>query len=79
MEGCLPVCVPGGYDIVDARDVALGCFQALAYGRVGECYILSGHYAALKDILSMVAVLCGRKPPVVLPMKLPEQRNRCWV
>ncbi len=70
MEGRLPACVPGGYDIVDVRDVALGCFQALEHGRVGGCYIFSGHYATLKDILSFVAILCGHRPPVVLPMKL---------
>lgn len=70
MEGKLPVCVKGGYDLVDVRDVAEGCILAAERGRVGECYILSGEYQEIQEILSTAAILCGKKTPPVLPMAL---------
>lgn len=70
MEGRLPVCVKGGYDLVDVRDVAAGCVAAAERGRTGECYILSGGYHEIQEILGLVAVLCGGKKPLVLPMVL---------
>lgn len=70
MEGHLPACVPGGYDVVDVRDVAEGCILAMEYGRIGECYLLTGSYVEIKELLGQTAALCGKKPPVVLPMWL---------
>lgn len=70
MEGKLPACVKGGYDLVDVRDVAEGCILAAERGRIGECYILSGEYQEIRDILSIAAILCGKKTPPVLPMAL---------
>lgn len=70
MEGHLPACVKGGYDLVDVRDVAEGCILAAERGRVGECYILSGEYQEIQSVLSTAAVLCGRKAPPIIPMPL---------
>lgn len=70
MEGRLPACVKGGYDFVDVRDVAEGCLLAADCGEPGECYILSGAYHEVKELLDMVAPLCGKRCPVVLPMPL---------
>ena len=70
MEGRLPACVKGGYDLVDVRDVAAGCIAAAERGRVGECYILSGEYHEIREILGLAAVLCGKKAPPTLPMPL---------
>lgn len=70
MEGRLPACVKGGYDFVDVRDVAEGCLLAAEYGRSGECYILSGAYHEVKEILDLAGPLCGKRCPPVLPMPL---------
>ena len=70
MNGRLPACVKGGYDLVDVRDVAEGCISAAERGRNGECYILSGEYHEIREILSIAALLCGKKVPPTLPMSL---------
>lgn len=68
IEGRLPACVNGGYDLVDVRDVAAGCLAALERGKKGECYILSNRHYEIKDVLRMVKMLCGGRRLPVLPM-----------
>lgn len=70
MEGRLPVCVKGGYDMVDVRDAAAGCIAAAERGHAGECYILSGGHHEIQEILGIAAVLCGKQKPPTLPMPL---------
>lgn len=70
MEGRLPACVKGGYDLVDVRDVAEGCITAAERGRNGECYILSGGYHEIREVLSIAALLCGRNVPPTIPMPM---------
>ena len=69
-EGKLPFCIKGGYDLVDVRDAARGCILAAERGHPGECYILSGTYQSIEDVLKMTGQLCGKKGPVMLPMAL---------
>lgn len=52
---------PGGYDIVDQRDVVNGIIKAVDKGRKGNCYILSGKYLTIKQLLDKVAELSGQK------------------
>lgn len=67
-RGTLPLAVKGGYDFVDVRDVADGILSCAEKGHSGECYILSGQYATLQDILEYVRkVFCG-KPVLYLPL-----------
>ncbi len=54
LSGKLPFAVRGGYDFVDVRDVAYGIVSAAENGRKGGCYILSGHYATIRDILETI-------------------------
>ncbi len=68
--GRLPACVKGGYDFVDVRDVANGCISAVERGRAGECYLLTGGYHEVRELLGIAAGLLGRRSPVVLPMPL---------
>lgn len=65
--GKLPACVKGGYDFVDVRDVAQGCILAAEHGVPGECYLLTGQYNEIREILGITAEMTGRKKPVVLP------------
>ena len=54
LAGKLPLAVKGGYDFVDVRDVAAGILACAECGLPGHGYILSGHYATIRDILELV-------------------------
>lgn len=64
LAGKLPIAVKGGYDFVDVRDVAAGIVACAEKGVRGKCYILSGHYATIRDILETVAGSTGIKKAV---------------
>jgi dihydroflavonol-4-reductase len=71
LNGILRVCVPGGYDFADVRDVAAGILSAAENGKKGECYILSNRYIPAMELLDMVHELTGkRKIRTVLPLWL---------
>lgn len=54
-NGKLTAAVKGGYDFVDVRDVVQGILGALTKGKNGECYILSGGYHSIKELLDLAA------------------------
>ena len=60
-DGRIPVAIRGGYDFVDSRDVVDGILACEELGRAGECYILSGHYITILDMLNTVRRLRGKK------------------
>ena len=62
-RGRMPAYVDTGLNVVHVDDVAMGHLQAFQRGRVGECYVLGGQDMSLKDILTEVAHLVGRRPP----------------
>ena len=66
----LPACVTGGYDFVDVRDVADGILSCCENGRSGECYILSGSYISVPEIIRTMSEALGAKTPVTLPIWL---------
>ncbi len=51
----------GGYDFVDVRDVAQGIISASQKGRCGECYILSNKFYSIKDILTLLHEITGKR------------------
>ncbi len=61
LKGRLTACVNGGYDFVDVRDVAKGILACCEKGEAGECYILSGQYLAVKDLLYHLHLLTGKR------------------
>ena len=61
IAGKLPMAVRGGYDFVDVRDVAAGIVSCAEQGRRGCGYILSGHYATIRDILISAKETLGLK------------------
>lgn len=70
LSGHLPAAVQGGYDFVDVRDVAECVLSAVEKGNKGECYILSGRYVAIHDLLDILAEASGRKRvKLYLPMR----------
>lgn len=62
LEGKLPMIIPGGHDLVDVRDVALGILSALDKGQTGRNYILSGSYHTIEEVLNLVAKEAKYKP-----------------
>lgn len=61
VRGELPASVPGGYDFVDVRDVAVGIVLAADKGDRGQCYLLTGEYHRATDIIQAVAAHSGRR------------------
>ena len=53
--------VDGGYDFVDVRDVAEGVLSCCEKGKNGECYILSGKYYKVIELLDMLHEITGKK------------------
>lgn len=70
-RGDLPALVSGGYDWVDARDVAAGAIRAANVAKAGSRYILSGRWLSIRDVARMVAQMSeGRTPRIVVPLWL---------
>lgn len=71
LGGRLRAYVVGGYDFVDVRDVAAGTLAAAEMGRSGACYILSGQYCTISDLLKLLRKASGgRAVLMVLPFWL---------
>ncbi len=65
----LTAAVRGGYDFVDVRDVADGILRCCEEGKSGECYILSGAYHTVQELLGLCSEITGNKPiKTILPL-----------
>jgi dihydroflavonol-4-reductase len=67
-RGQVPVAPPGGFNLVDARDAALGHLLAAERGRAGERYILGGENRTFPQFMDGLAKIGGMDPqgvPVV--------------
>ncbi len=62
-RGNLPSLVAGGFDWVDARDVAWGAVEAAEKGADGDRFLLSGHYVNMPEVASVIAELTGTAAP----------------
>ena len=70
-RGRMPALVEGGFDFVDARDVARAAIEAWRRGSRGERYLLSGSWWRIDDVARAVAAISGTRPPrLVVPMAL---------
>lgn len=71
LAGKLPFAVQGGYDFVDVRDVAQGIVSCAEKGVSGRCYILSGRYVTVQQMLTYVRRLSGgRRILSYLPLRV---------
>ncbi|NCB30908.1 MAG: NAD-dependent epimerase/dehydratase family protein, partial [Clostridia bacterium] len=61
-RGALLAAVKGGYDFCDVRDVAQGILACAEHGRAGQCYILSGGFYAVPQLLQYFQEVTGKKP-----------------
>jgi dihydroflavonol-4-reductase len=68
LNGQLTSRVKGGYDFVDVGDVANGVISALLKGKIGENYILSGHFVDLDEFFKLLKKYSGKRSIInVLP------------
>ena len=65
VERRLPAYVDGGFDFVDVRDVADGVISAGSRGRSGGVYLLSGRYASVPELMTMLEERSGVKRPLL--------------
>jgi dihydroflavonol-4-reductase len=63
-RGNIPITIGGGFDWVDARDVAEGILQAAVLAPPGGKYLLSGHWIAMHDVACEVCRVIGKKLPL---------------
>lgn len=61
----MPAYVDTGLNLVHARDVAAGHILAMERGRSGEKYILGNENLTLREILELLASICGVLAPRV--------------
>jgi len=67
----IPSLVPGGYDWVDVRDVVKAAIAALDHGRIGQKYLISGHWHSLQEFSTLITKHAGvRTAQTVLPIWL---------
>lgn len=65
----MPAIPPGGFSIIDVRDVAKAMVTAVEKGRSGERYIISNRYASMSEIFSILAKVSGKaKPRLHMPV-----------
>lgn len=64
-RGRMPAYLDTGLNIVHVDDAAAGHLAAYRNGRTGERYILGGDNLALREILTQIARLMGRRPPLI--------------
>lgn len=65
-DGRIPVLLEGGFDWVDARDVAEGAIKAEQAAPPGANYLLSGTWLSVKETAAIVAQITGRRPPALV-------------
>jgi dihydroflavonol-4-reductase len=63
VNGTTPAYLDCEFNLVDARDAAMGHLLAAERGRIGERYILGGDNLSLSDLLREVSRLTGLKMP----------------
>jgi nucleoside-diphosphate-sugar epimerase len=66
-NGKLGAYIPGGFEFVSARDLALAHVLASERGRSGERYIVSTRFLSMDELMTLLETITGRKRPRRLP------------
>ena len=69
--GRMPAFLETGLNLVHVEDVAEGHMLALERGQIGHSYTLGGQNATLKEMLTIIAGLAGRRAPRVRLPRMP--------
>jgi dihydroflavonol-4-reductase len=62
-RGALPFLVEGGFNWVDARDVAAGAIRAAEVAPPAAQYILAGHWVSLRELAAQIEEITGVPAP----------------
>jgi len=57
----IPALVPGGYDMVDVRDIVAGAISSIEKGKKGEKYLFSGKWHSIREIAVIIEQFTGKK------------------
>ena len=57
----IPALVPGGYDMVDVRDIVAGAISSIEIGKKGEKYLFSGKWHSIREIAVIIEQFTGKK------------------
>lgn len=63
MAGKMPAIPPGGFSVVDVRDVTAAMVKAVEKGKSGERYIIGGDYYSFGDIFRLLSQITGVPAP----------------
>jgi dihydroflavonol-4-reductase len=69
-RGRLPLTVDGGFDWVDARDIAAAAVAAAAHPSPSRKYVLSGHWRSLREVSHLLAASTGCDSRLSVPLSL---------
>ena len=76
-NGQMPALIDGGFDWVDARDVAQGAILAEQKAPSGSEYLLSGHWVSMREIGAVMQEISGSSiPGFVCPMPVANSAPR---
>ena len=63
LEGSIGTYYDAGINVVDSRDVAIACANALTMGEPGQAYIVGGSNITLSELFERLARTSGRSAP----------------
>jgi dihydroflavonol-4-reductase len=69
-KGRIPFTTPGGFNLVDVRDVAEGHLLAAERGASGRRYIMGGENHTLREFMARLATCAGLRPRVLPHMPI---------
>ena len=69
-EGKIPFNMPGGYNVIDVRDVSAGIVAILKKRICDGNYLLSGYNLTIKDVNNIIAKELGVKPPKMTLLRI---------
>lgn len=71
LAGKISVVPPGGFEFVDARDVAQAMINAVERGKRGERYVVSSGYRTMAELVQIIEKVSGiRAPRTRLPFPI---------
>ena len=66
-NGRMRAYIPGGFEIVAARDIVQGHRLAMEHGRPGQRYIFSSEFVTTDTLMAWLEEITGRRRPLRLP------------
>lgn len=78
-KGMTRLKLPGGFNVVDVRDVAAGHILAAEKGRAGEKYILGNSNLSAEQFCKLVADIEGKRAERMIPVAAPVLEGTAFV